>query len=186
MKYYSIRDISNAYNIKADALKRLCRTRKIESLKAQQTKNTFMYVIPETELVKLEHLKLREPVPSKCAQPGYYEERLREMAEEQAERLRQYAERQAETQREREEHVNYYDYMQSNEWRQLRREALKRDGYICQRCGTGKNLQVHHVNYEHLGQAGELEDVITLCKTCHEHVHKQDLVNKHLSIYEED
>ena len=72
------------------------------------------------------------------------------------------------------EHVNYHDYIKSDAWQRVRREALKRDGYVCQQCGTGKNLEVHHINYEHLGQDGELNDVITLCRKCHVKVHEQD------------
>ena len=72
------------------------------------------------------------------------------------------------------ERVKYADYIQSESWRRVRRLALKRDGYVCQQCGTGKNLEVHHINYEHLGQEGELEDVITLCRKCHAKVHAND------------
>lgn len=70
--------------------------------------------------------------------------------------------------------VSYREYLKSESWQSVRRTALKRDGWVCQQCGTGKNLEVHHINYEHLGQEGELEDVITLCRKCHERVHAND------------
>ena len=59
-----------------------------------------------------------------------------------------------------------------------RREAvLNRDGYKCQRCGK-KNcrLEVHHIIYRSKGGSDDESNLITLCKECHDNVHKGNLV----------
>lgn len=72
----------------------------------------------------------------------------------------------------------YERYMQSPEWRSTRRLALQRDGYRCcgivrgVRCGVRDRLQVHHLSYKHFGhEAAHLEDLKTLCRTCHRRAH---------------
>lgn len=75
--YYSIPDIIRAYRISKETLKTKIFTGEILAIK-QPTSiygETFKYLIPETELVKLEHLKKSEPVASKMSQPEYYEEK---------------------------------------------------------------------------------------------------------------
>ena len=69
---------------------------------------------------------------------------------------------------------DYEAYLHSSEWQELREQAMKRDGWQCRMCGTGKNLRVHHVNYEHVGTEQELEDLLTLCDDCHQKVHVKD------------
>ena len=54
-----------------------------------------------------------------------------------------------------------------------RREAiLHRDNYICQCCGK-KNcrLEVHHIKFRSNGGTDDEENLITLCKECHDGVH---------------
>lgn len=70
--------------------------------------------------------------------------------------------------------VNYYDYLKSPQWQTVRDAALKRANYQCEKCKSAKNLEVHHITYKRLGY--ELpEDLIVLCKDCHENVHSEDL-----------
>lgn len=47
--------------------------------------------------------------------------------------------------------------------------CLERDSYCCQRCGSNKNLQVHHVlNYSsHKKLRTDVNNGITLCERCH-------------------
>lgn len=73
--------------------------------------------------------------------------------------------------------VDYYEYMNSPEWKAKREERLKHDKYQCQLCHTAKNLVVHHVSYERLGHE-DLSDLITLCRDCHKSVHEKDLEKK--------
>lgn len=63
-------------------------------------------------------------------------------------------------------------------WRQQRRNARARDKYTCQRCGVtekdlGRQLDVHHkIRFGNFGikrykEANRLENLISLCYTCH-------------------
>lgn len=45
-------------------------------------------------------------------------------------------------------------------------------------CGSGTNLNVHHISYEHLDTYDEIDDLITLCRDCHKKVHERDLQRK--------
>jgi hypothetical protein len=53
--------------------------------------------------------------------------------------------------------------------------VLDRDTYVCQNCG-GKSkeqrLEVHHIVYRSDGGADSEDNLITLCKCCHDDVHK--------------
>lgn len=71
--------------------------------------------------------------------------------------------------------ANFYnDYMASDMWQDIRERVFRRDEYKCRKCGTAKNLCVHHITYEHLGYE-KGADLITLCKECHKKVHEKDL-----------
>ena len=56
--------------------------------------------------------------------------------------------------------------------------VLARDGYTCQ-CCKGKHkdskLEVHHILFRSNGGSDEAENLITLCKTCHDKVHAGDI-----------
>ena len=59
-----------------------------------------------------------------------------------------------------------------------RREAiLHRDNYTCQCCGK-KNcrLEVHHIRFKSDGGTDDEENLITLCKECHDGVHAGTVV----------
>ena len=50
---------------------------------------------------------------------------------------------------------------------ELRQRVLQRDAWRCQRCGSLRNLEVHHVRFRSsLGDDSE-ENLITLCGSCH-------------------
>ena len=53
----------------------------------------------------------------------------------------------------------------------LHREALERDGWRCQVCGTKQNLQVHHLKFRSQCGGDEEQNLITLCATCHARIH---------------
>ena len=62
------------------------------------------------------------------------------------------------------------------EWRKTRQDVLKRDGYVCQACGADENglehsLEVHHIKplrtFDAVDGANKLNNLITLCKSCH-------------------
>ena len=59
--------------------------------------------------------------------------------------------------------------------------VLYRDGYICQHCkGKSKDskLEVHHIIFRSNGGSDEQENLICLCKTCHDKLHKGLIVLK--------
>ncbi len=69
-------------------------------------------------------------------------------------------------------------------WWYVRRQARKRDDYTCQNCGTskselGQNPHVHHVkpirNFEDPQEAHTLDNVVTLCPSCHHKIEHGDL-----------
>ena len=68
--------------------------------------------------------------------------------------------------------TNYERYLASAHWQSVRRLALARDGYRCQRCAARRGLQVHHRTYEHMGHEHEhLADLATLCRRHHNQEH---------------
>jgi hypothetical protein len=65
----------------------------------------------------------------------------------------------------------YADRRQTQEWAVLKRQIHRRDGYRCRLCGRDDvQLHVHHRTYATYAEE-RLEDLITLCRTCHEHFH---------------
>ena len=70
----------------------------------------------------------------------------------------------------------YLEYLKSPRWQFLRSERLKIDNYRCQRCASPLNLDVHHTKYpKELGTENVHNDLITLCRRCHEYVEEQKL-----------
>ena len=83
----------------------------------------------------------------------------------------------------RAEHVKnsseYQAYLNSNEWQETRQRIFKRDNFRCVKCGESKNLHVHHITYENLGEEKDA-DLVTLCDKCHKSTHKLS-VNDYLA-----
>lgn len=48
----------------------------------------------------------------------------------------------------------------------VRMTVLQRDNYKCVLCDSKKNIQVHHKNYNNIGNE-KATDLITLCYNCH-------------------
>jgi hypothetical protein len=61
--------------------------------------------------------------------------------------------------------ANYENYINSDEWKLKRKQALERDSYICQICGNDAN-EVHHLTYAHFKEEW-LFELVSLCKACH-------------------
>lgn len=64
----------------------------------------------------------------------------------------------------------YSQYLKTDHWNMIRRDALARSRYRCQLCNSQEPLQVHHRTYERRGQEIP-SDVIALCQSCHEKHH---------------
>jgi 5-methylcytosine-specific restriction endonuclease McrA len=54
----------------------------------------------------------------------------------------------------------------------LCREVLDRDGWKCQNCGSASELQLHHLCFRSALGDDDVENLIILCASCHEKVHK--------------
>lgn len=73
----------------------------------------------------------------------------------------------------------YREYLKTSRWESVRERALQRAGHACRRCGerAGRSakgnrtgLQVHHLNYDHVGFERD-EDLVVLCFACHRTEH---------------
>ena len=64
----------------------------------------------------------------------------------------------------------YLEYLKSTDWKERRRELMEEANNVCSLCGATAT-QLHHINYDNLGEE-ELEvDVIALCNDCHKEKH---------------
>ena len=76
--------------------------------------------------------------------------------------------------------LDYDKYIESEEWKEKREDRIILDGYKCRMCGSAKNLVVHHITYENAPNE-DMFDLVTLCKTCHNELHKYDTMRKKAS-----
>ena len=53
----------------------------------------------------------------------------------------------------------------------LRQQVLQRDGWRCQFCGSMTNLDVHHQQFRSHSGEDILDNLITLCSSCHGAIH---------------
>lgn len=61
------------------------------------------------------------------------------------------------------------------DWHQKRMQALIRDRYTCQKCGSKEKLSVHHLRKWKDTKDNSLENLISLCLKCHKSVeNRQD------------
>lgn len=68
---------------------------------------------------------------------------------------------------------NKKKYLDSEQWKKKRYEALKRDNFSCQICGTSKHLHVHHLGGYDLIPNEPIDCLVTLCSTHHLKEHKE-------------
>lgn len=52
-------------------------------------------------------------------------------------------------------------------WHGIRKQAIRRDKGRCRRCGSQRQLQVHHIVPYRDSQNNLLENLVTLCASCH-------------------
>lgn len=76
--------------------------------------------------------------------------------------------------------ATYEQLLQTEQWKDRRKEILERDNHQCLCCGAKDNLQVHHRQYHRDAISGEKiapwlyagKYFITLCESCHQLGHK--------------
>lgn len=55
----------------------------------------------------------------------------------------------------------------TSRWRKIREQVLFRDGRMCIQCGSEDGLQVDHIVERQHGGGDQLDNLQTLCSTCH-------------------
>ena len=58
------------------------------------------------------------------------------------------------------------------EYRLLVKQVLSRDGYKCRSCFSRNSLHVHHIIFRSQQGPDEAWNLVTLCSSCHDGVHK--------------
>ncbi|MEI6987250.1 MAG: hypothetical protein WCK65_14090 [Rhodospirillaceae bacterium] len=64
----------------------------------------------------------------------------------------------------------YREYLRTEAWKKLRREALNRDGKRCRLCNASGGLQAHHRYYPEVLGTETIDALTTLCGRCHDEV----------------
>ena len=68
----------------------------------------------------------------------------------------------------------YLRYIKTPAWQKKRSLRLAIDNYTCQhpKCGSKRDLDVHHITYRSFGDENVYTDLITLCRKHHDEVEK--------------
>lgn len=66
--------------------------------------------------------------------------------------------------------MSYQDYINSWMWKDKAELVKHLAGHKCEECGSDKRLQVHHKNYESIGNESR-KDLTVLCEKCHKKAH---------------
>jgi len=68
--------------------------------------------------------------------------------------------------------MNYHDFLATPYWKAVSGYKRYKAGYKCELCNSNGSLAVHHKTYENHGlEVYHLEDLVVLCKDCHEKFH---------------
>lgn len=68
--------------------------------------------------------------------------------------------------------MDYYDFLQTPYWKAIAEKIRYKANYKCQICNSSERLNVHHRSYENHGdELHYMEDLICICKDCHEKHH---------------
>lgn len=69
--------------------------------------------------------------------------------------------------------TRYAEYLRSEKWYEKREAVLTRDDRTCQVTGSTRNLQIHHLNYDMVGDE-PLEHLVTLNAGVHASIHDSE------------
>ena len=67
--------------------------------------------------------------------------------------------------------AEYAAYLASPKWKRTRKKTIKERGLTCEYCGSTRSIEVHHLNYDHIGFEWP-EDLLVLCRNCHKTMHE--------------
>lgn len=67
----------------------------------------------------------------------------------------------------------YNEYLHTQQWHDMRKRVLERDGYICQACLKNKATQAHHLSYSIYNMIGRSAafELVAICYQCHRTIH---------------
>jgi len=71
---------------------------------------------------------------------------------------------------------DYHYYLLSEEWEEKRITIQELCDEICMECEENKGRILHHETYEHIFEE-PLDDLLWVCKRCHDRIHKSGRVN---------
>ena len=70
-------------------------------------------------------------------------------------------------------HMDYQDFLKTPYWKSIAYFVKAEAGGKCSVCGATKTLEVHHLTYDNHGdELHHLDDLVCVCKKCHENQHK--------------
>lgn len=75
----------------------------------------------------------------------------------------------------------YAAYLQTQHWAALRDAAFERWGRFCINCPNDDLVEAHHVRYRPRLEDCTTDDVVPLCRVCHEHFHVEKKRNPGLA-----
>jgi 5-methylcytosine-specific restriction endonuclease McrA len=67
--------------------------------------------------------------------------------------------------------ARYAEFQQSDQWRELKATAMTRANSKCERCHQRPASELHHLTYVRVGGGERLDDVIVVCRECHQNAH---------------
>lgn len=82
--------------------------------------------------------------------------------------------------------AEYAEFLRSDFWWNLRREAIDIANRRCSRCPSTRFLQAHHTLYRPDWYQTQLEDLIVLCEPCHRKEHGIKKPSKNAKISPEE
>ena len=65
-------------------------------------------------------------------------------------------------------------------------KCFVRDNWHCRSCNNMNNLTCHHIIFRSQGGANDLNNVLTLCNSCHDGVHGKKLLITVIRVMEND
>jgi len=64
-------------------------------------------------------------------------------------------------------HLTYAEYLRTEHWQFVRQAAIWAARGRCMLCGSERDIEVHHRDYDCLGNETP-DDLAVLCRKCHE------------------
>ena len=65
--------------------------------------------------------------------------------------------------------MDYKNYLKSTHWQSVRKLKLYEANYMCEKCGSKRDLNVHHLRYDTL-YCEINEDLMVVCQDCHTNI----------------